>query len=91
MPTADGGAASIVGIAKGVGMIEPDMATLLAFFFTDADVDAGALDASFRRVIDRTFNARQHRHRHLDQRHRGRPRQRRRRPGRPRRVRAGAR
>ena len=35
--TSDGGAASIVGIAKGVGMIEPDMATLLAFFVTDAD------------------------------------------------------
>jgi len=57
VPTTDGGEASIVGIAKGVGMIEPDMATLLAFFVTDADLDAGALDASFRRVIDRTLNA----------------------------------
>ena len=51
------GAAVITGIAKGVGMIEPDMATLLTFFFTDADIPAGELDALFRRVVDRTFNA----------------------------------
>ncbi len=54
---APAGSASIVGIAKGVGMIEPDMATLLTFFFTDAEIDAPTLDAMFRRVIDRTFNA----------------------------------
>lgn len=47
----------LTGIAKGVGMIEPDMATLLTFFFTDADIPAGELDALFRRVMDRTFNA----------------------------------
>ena len=46
-----------MGIAKGVGMIEPDMATLLAFFVTDAELDAATLDATFRRVIDRTLNA----------------------------------
>ena len=51
------GAATIVGIAKGVGMIEPDMATLLTYFFTDADIDAVDLDAMFRRVVDQTFNA----------------------------------
>ncbi|RII20946.1 Glutamate N-acetyltransferase 2 [Streptomyces sp. YIM 130001] len=51
------GDAVITGIAKGVGMIEPDMATLLTFFFTDADVPAAELDAVFRRVTDRTFNA----------------------------------
>jgi glutamate N-acetyltransferase/amino-acid N-acetyltransferase len=49
--------ARVVGIAKGVGMIEPDMATLIALFVTDAELDAGALDETFRRVIDRTFNA----------------------------------
>ena len=38
-------------------MIEPDMATLLTFFFTDADVEPADLDAIFRRVVDRTFNA----------------------------------
>jgi glutamate N-acetyltransferase/amino-acid N-acetyltransferase len=51
------GEATIVGVAKGVGMIEPNMATLLTFFFTDAEVSAPDLDAIFRRVIDRTFNA----------------------------------
>jgi glutamate N-acetyltransferase/amino-acid N-acetyltransferase len=51
------GDAVLTGIAKGVGMIEPDMATLLTFFFTDADIPAGELDALFRRVMDRTFNA----------------------------------
>ncbi|HEY1118255.1 MAG TPA: bifunctional glutamate N-acetyltransferase/amino-acid acetyltransferase ArgJ [Acidimicrobiales bacterium] len=51
------GEASVVGIAKGVGMIEPDMATMLAFVLTDAAVDPDALDRIFRAVIDRTFNA----------------------------------
>lgn len=52
-----GSDASIVGIAKGVGMIEPNMATLLTFFFTDAEITADELDAAFRRVVDVTFNA----------------------------------
>ncbi|OBA37877.1 MULTISPECIES: bifunctional glutamate N-acetyltransferase/amino-acid acetyltransferase ArgJ [Rhodococcus] len=47
----------LTGIAKGVGMIEPNMATLLTFFFTDADIPAPELDALFRRVMDKTFNA----------------------------------
>ncbi|MFI6575284.1 bifunctional glutamate N-acetyltransferase/amino-acid acetyltransferase ArgJ [Nocardiopsis sp. NPDC050513] len=51
------GAATLTGIAKGVGMIEPNMATMLAWFFTDADIDQPVLDAVFRRVVDRTFNA----------------------------------
>ncbi|MDH6131760.1 glutamate N-acetyltransferase/amino-acid N-acetyltransferase [Kitasatospora sp. MAA4] len=51
------GDAVLTGIAKGVGMIEPNMATLLTFFFTDADIAADDLDALFRRVMDRTFNA----------------------------------
>ncbi len=55
--TVDGAMASVVGIAKGVGMIEPDMATMLAFVLTDAVVDASVLDAVFRRVVDRTFNS----------------------------------
>jgi glutamate N-acetyltransferase/amino-acid N-acetyltransferase len=37
-------------------MIEPDMATLIAMVFTDAAIDADALDAMFRRAIDRTLN-----------------------------------
>ncbi len=50
------GGATITGIAKGVGMIEPNMATLLTFFMTDAKIEATALDAMFRRVVNRTFN-----------------------------------
>jgi glutamate N-acetyltransferase/amino-acid N-acetyltransferase len=51
------GDATIVGIAKGVGMIEPDMATMLAFFFTDAEVDGATLATTFKAVVDRTFNS----------------------------------
>lgn len=52
-----GGTATVVGVAKGVGMIEPDMATMLAFVMTDARVPAAQLDAIFRSVVDRTFNS----------------------------------
>nr|WP_312877797.1 bifunctional ornithine acetyltransferase/N-acetylglutamate synthase [Lentzea indica] len=38
------GDATVLGIAKGVDMIEPNMATMLAFFFTDAEVEAADLD-----------------------------------------------
>jgi glutamate N-acetyltransferase / amino-acid N-acetyltransferase len=55
--TVGGSTVRVVGIAKGVGMIEPDMATMLAFLVTDAAVDRADLDAVFRRVVDRTFNA----------------------------------
>ena len=51
------GDANLVGIAKGVGMIEPNMATLLTFFFTDAKISRDTLDAMFRRVMNKTFNA----------------------------------
>jgi glutamate N-acetyltransferase/amino-acid N-acetyltransferase len=51
------GPARVVGIAKGVGMIEPDMATLITLFLTDAAVEPEPLDAAFRRVVGRTFNA----------------------------------
>ncbi len=50
------GGATIVGIAKGVGMIEPNMATMLAFFFTDAALAQPALDRIFRKVVNATFN-----------------------------------
>ncbi|MFZ4720616.1 MAG: bifunctional glutamate N-acetyltransferase/amino-acid acetyltransferase ArgJ [Ilumatobacteraceae bacterium] len=53
---ATAGAASVVGVAKGVGMIEPNMATMIAMVFTDAEVSSADLDAMFRRVVDRTFN-----------------------------------
>ncbi|MBI4934572.1 MAG: bifunctional glutamate N-acetyltransferase/amino-acid acetyltransferase ArgJ [Actinobacteria bacterium] len=53
---ATAGAASVVGVAKGVGMIEPNMATMIAMVFTDADLTSTALGRVFRRVVDRTFN-----------------------------------
>lgn len=43
-------------VAKGAGMIAPDMATMLAYVFTDAEVEARPLDQMLRRVVDRTFN-----------------------------------
>ncbi len=52
----EGSTARVVGIAKGVGMIEPDMATMIAVVLTDADIPADELDTMFRRVVDRTFN-----------------------------------
>lgn len=50
------GKCRIVGVAKGVGMIEPDMATLITLVFTDARLVGHELNQVFRRVIDRTFN-----------------------------------
>ncbi len=50
------GGASIVGIAKGVGMMEPDMATLITLFMTDARLSPGELRPMFKQVMDRTFN-----------------------------------
>jgi glutamate N-acetyltransferase/amino-acid N-acetyltransferase len=51
------GDAVVVGVAKGVGMIEPDMATLLTWIFTDARVDLAALDHAFRNSLEQSFNA----------------------------------
>lgn len=46
----------IVGIAKGAGMIHPDMATMLAFVMTDANLDSGVADRLLRDAVSRTFN-----------------------------------
>ena len=43
-------------MAKGSGMIEPNMATMLAFAFTDAGVEGPVLDTVLREVVDVTFN-----------------------------------
>jgi len=51
-----GSSARVVGVAKGVGMIEPNMATLITLLFTDAQLEKIDLDKIFRRVIDKTFN-----------------------------------
>lgn len=45
------------GIAKGSGMIAPNMATMLAFLFTDARLPASVLRPALRRANDRSFNA----------------------------------
>jgi glutamate N-acetyltransferase/amino-acid N-acetyltransferase len=46
----------ITGIAKGSGMIAPDMATMLAFLFTDAAIPAPALQAMLAKGVDHSFN-----------------------------------
>jgi len=51
-----GGVAIVTGIAKGAGMIRPDMATMLGFVATDAKVAQKALQAMVRRVADKSFN-----------------------------------
>ncbi|MCE8552862.1 bifunctional glutamate N-acetyltransferase/amino-acid acetyltransferase ArgJ [Ruegeria pomeroyi] len=52
----DGKMVKIAGIAKGSGMIAPDMATMLVYIFTDARVEQGALQAMLSAMTDRTFN-----------------------------------
>lgn len=52
-----GSDATVVGVAKGVGMIEPNMATMLTYLVTDASVEPAVLDRVFRAVVDRTFNS----------------------------------
>jgi glutamate N-acetyltransferase / amino-acid N-acetyltransferase len=47
----------INGIAKGAGMIAPDMATMLAYVFTDAPIAPGALQAMLSKSVERSFNA----------------------------------
>jgi glutamate N-acetyltransferase/amino-acid N-acetyltransferase len=51
-----GRAVRIGGIAKGAGMIHPDLATMLAFVCTDAAVEPGFLAGIVKRVADRSFN-----------------------------------
>lgn len=47
---------SIAGIAKGSGMIAPDMATMLVYIFTDAKIDQPTLQALVGALCDQTFN-----------------------------------
>jgi len=51
------GVATVTGIAKGAGMIRPDMATMLGFIATDAQVARGALQRMTMRAADQSFNA----------------------------------
>lgn len=50
------GDATITWVAKGSGMIEPNMATMLAFIFTDAAIDAASLDGMLRQAAGVSFN-----------------------------------
>jgi glutamate N-acetyltransferase/amino-acid N-acetyltransferase len=47
----------LAGMAKGAGMIEPNMATMLVYFFTNLDVPSDRLGALVKRAVDATFNA----------------------------------
>jgi glutamate N-acetyltransferase/amino-acid N-acetyltransferase len=51
------GTLTVGGMAKGSGMIEPRMATMLGFLTTDAKVEPAILAGALRRVVDATFNA----------------------------------
>ncbi len=51
------GQVTIAGIAKGSGMIAPDMATMLCFVFTDASIPADILRPMLKRGADRSFNS----------------------------------
>jgi glutamate N-acetyltransferase/amino-acid N-acetyltransferase len=52
----NGKTVTIVGLGKGAGMICPDMATMLAFFMTDANVPASLLRRALKDAIDASFN-----------------------------------
>ncbi|MEX5213566.1 MAG: bifunctional glutamate N-acetyltransferase/amino-acid acetyltransferase ArgJ [Nitrospiraceae bacterium] len=51
-----GGTITIGGMAKGSGMIHPNMATMLAYFSTDAAIAQPALQRALRRAVDESFN-----------------------------------
>lgn len=52
----DGVEANMAGIAKGSGMIHPNMATMLAFIVSDVDIDADLLQETVRECVDQSFN-----------------------------------
>lgn len=54
--SARAGDATITWVAKGSGMIEPNMATMLAYIFTDAAIDASSLDRMLRAAVHVSFN-----------------------------------
>lgn len=54
--TVGGKTVNVTGIAKGAGMIQPNMATMLSFIFTDVAIDGALLQPLARRVADRSFN-----------------------------------
>ncbi|MDK9718054.1 MAG: bifunctional glutamate N-acetyltransferase/amino-acid acetyltransferase ArgJ [Trichlorobacter sp.] len=55
--SAGGVSYTVAGVAKGAGMIMPNMATMLSFVLTDATIDPALIDSIFRRSVERSFNA----------------------------------
>ena len=55
--TIGGRRARIVGVAKGAGMIHPNMATMLAFVMTDAAITPAALQRALKDAVDQSFNS----------------------------------
>lgn len=53
---ANGRPCRLTGIAKGAGMIQPCMATMLAFLLTDAKVDRRAMQKALKAAVDKSFN-----------------------------------
>lgn len=54
---AEGVSYTVAGIAKGAGMIMPNMATMLSFIITDAAIEPAYLQQAFRRAVESSFNA----------------------------------
>jgi len=54
--SADGNDYTLLALAKGAGMIHPNMATMLAFVVTDAELDPEFADAALRAAVDKSFN-----------------------------------
>lgn len=52
----DQGPVGLAGMAKGAGMIMPDMATMLSFVFTDADIEPALLHSMLVSAVDQSFN-----------------------------------
>ncbi len=53
----DGADVTVCGVAKGAGMIEPNMATMLSFIMTDVNIDQTCLEGLFRESVDQSFNS----------------------------------
>src|SRR5699024_7915692 len=52
----DGETVTMAGVAKGSGMIEPNMGTMLGFLTTDAVIEADMLQLALKESVDETFN-----------------------------------
>ena len=46
----------MIGIAKGAGMIEPNMATMLSYIVTDLDMPRDVLEASLKKIVNLSYN-----------------------------------